>query len=481
MALTATEITRVVAEVAPALIGGWIQKAYQPAARTIVLEIRTPGHTHRLLLSASPASTRIHLVTHPLHNPPAPPAFCQYLRAHLHGARIDDLRQEGRDRVVTLLLTTKSGPQRLIAELTGNTANLLVLDSEQRVLRDLNRTTGMYGKPYQPPVLSAGAGPRERDDRFAAATTAPFGFSAAIESHYAEKESADSTTALRDARASQIRKAIKKQGRRVEAWRSDLAKAEKYKNYARYGELLKANLGTIKKGLESIVVVDYFDEAMPQLTIPLDPTKSAQGNMDDYFRKQRKHTTAERELLPRIAQGEAEIDALRRELQSIEQGTWQPAPPHSPVSAPATRPTRSQSSDRPEERRGPFRRFTSSDGLPIFVGRNARENDELTFGLAKSEDLWLHARGTPGSHVVVRLEKGHEPPPETIRDAATLALLYSDLKKSGKGDVIYTRRKWVKKAKGQAPGAVTVTQEKSLHISLDKKRLDALKSRSAQG
>lgn len=129
--------------------------------------------------------------------------------------------------------------------------------------------------------------------------------------------------------------------------------------------------------------------------------------------------------------------------------------------------------------RGPFRRFVSSDGHLILVGRNARENDDLTFGLAKSEDLWLHARGTPGSHVVVRLDKGTDPPPETIRDAATLALLYSDLKKSGKGDVIYTRRKWVKKAKGQAPGAVTVTQEKSLYVTLDKPRLDALKSRGA--
>ena len=116
--------------------------------------------------------------------------------------------------------------------------------------------------------------------------------------------------------------------------------------------------------------------------------------------------------------------------------------------------------------------------MPIFVGRNARENDELTFRLAKSDDLWLHARGTPGSHVVVRLEKGAEPPAETVRDAATLALLYSDLKKSGKGDVIYTKRKWVKKAKGQAPGAVVVTQEKSLHVNLDKQRLDALKARS---
>jgi predicted ribosome quality control (RQC) complex YloA/Tae2 family protein len=80
----------------------------------------------------------------------------------------------------------------------------------------------------------------------------------------------------------------------------------------------------------------------------------------------------------------------------------------------------------------------------------------------------------------VKLEKGIDPPPETIRDAATLALLYSDLKKSGKGEVIYTKRKWVKKAKGQAPGAVTVTQEKSLHVNLEKKRLDALRARSNQ-
>ncbi|HAP40820.1 MAG TPA: hypothetical protein DCQ94_13835, partial [Nitrospira sp.] len=98
---------------------------------------------------------------------------------------------------------------------------------------------------------------------------------------------------------------------------------------------------------------------------------------------------------------------------------------------PISRSAKRHSAD--EARRGPFRRFQSSDGYPIFVGRNARENDELTFGLARSEDLWLHARGTPGSHVIVRLEKGTEPPLETVRDAATLALLYSDLKKSGKG------------------------------------------------
>jgi predicted ribosome quality control (RQC) complex YloA/Tae2 family protein len=68
-------------------------------------------------------------------------------------------------------------------------------------------------------------------------------------------------------------------------------------------------------------------------------------------------------------------------------------------------------------------------------------------------------------------------PPETLQDAATLALLYSDLKKSGKGDVIHTRRKWVKKAKGQASGAVIVTQEKTISLKLDAQRLAALKER----
>ena len=79
---------------------------------------------------------------------------------------------------------------------------------------------------------------------------------------------------------------------------------------------------------------------------------------------------------------------------------------------------------------------------------------------------------------MVRLEKGTDPPAETIRDAAVLALLYSDLKKSGKGEVIYTRRKYVRKVKGHPPGTVTVTQEKAVWVTLDRIRLEALKERS---
>ena len=336
------------------------------------------------------------------------------------------------------------------------------------------------GQLYVPPAYQQREGSASDIARFTRVIAeSPFPLSATIDSHYHRVEAASVIEAMRATRARFLRQSMKKLRHRIEAWHEDLAKAEKYKPYARYGELIKANLGTIRKGQTNVTLVDYFDEALPNLTIPLDQAKTPQGNMDDYFRKYRKHLAAERELLPRIETGQKELDLLQAELTAIEQRTWQAPDEPNPIRHRKNITRACREKGRQDQRQGPFRRFTSSDGLAIYVGRNARENDDLTFGLAKSDDLWFHARGMPGSHVVVRVEKGSDPPPDTIRDAATLALLYSDLKKSGKGEIVYTRRKWVKKAKGQAPGAVTITQEKSLYVNLEKKRLDALKVRSA--
>jgi predicted ribosome quality control (RQC) complex YloA/Tae2 family protein len=200
--------------------------------------------------------------------------------------------------------------------------------------------------------------------------------------------------------------------------------------------------------------------------------------MDDYFKKHRKFLAAGREIKPRIDELERDLASLRKEQQAIQEGSWTPPEPASASARkrhPRSSVQHSAPSPRHSKRSGPFRRFTSVDGLPIYVGRNAKENEELTLKFAHSDDLWLHAQGVPGSHVVVRLEKGAHLPPDTLKDAAALALLYSDLKKSGKGDVIYTRRKYVKKVKGRPPGTVTVAQEKALFVSLDRVRLDRLK------
>ena len=477
--LTASDVTEVLTEISPLLRGGWIQKIQQPTERTLVLDVRVPGQTHRLLICCQPGLVRLHVTTHSLANPPTPPPFCQFLRAHFHGARIDDIRQIGNDRIVELQVTGREGTYVIVCELTGNKANILVLDAERRVLRDLTRQQPLPGQAYASPSRR-NTHHETTPSRFAGRIGSMLPVSEAIDAYYREQEATQTINRIKEERLRVLKKTLKKEQRLIDAWRNDLSRATAYRDYARYGELIKANLNGIMKGIDHIEMTDYFDDRLPTITIPLDPMKSAQGNMDDYFRKHRKYLAAERTLKPRIERAEHGIEQLRQEIKQIEQGIW--TPPSAPTvrlnAATTVRATTSKDHLATDRRRGPFRRFTSTDGLPIYVGRNARENDELTFGLAKSDDLWLHARGTPGSHVIVRLSKGTDPPPETIRDAATLALLYSDLKKSGKGDVVYTRRKWVKKAKGQAPGAVVVTQEKSLHVSLEKNRLEALKSRA---
>lgn len=480
MVLTATEIGSIVQELAPALTGGWIQKITQPLPDVLLLEVRAPGHTRRLLCSVHEATARVHLIRQNLANPPTPPSFCQLLRARIQGARIDGIRHIADDRIVRVDLTSRDGPVSLVAELFGRNADLLFLDGAQRVLATLQHNKERSGQPYQAPShIPSRSLPHDpvTSDPEAASDAEPFPLSAQLEILYREREIELSHQTQLRARESVIRKTLKKHLRRMAGLRRDLEQAAKYEPYSRYGELLKANLGSLKKGLTTVTVVDYYAETLPELTIPLDPTKAPQANMDTYFGKYRKFVSARREIAPRLATIEMEVQQLQSELDAIKNGTWQ-APTVDRHSQPGSANLTTRRRATVEERRGPFRRFVSSDGHHIFVGRNARENDELTFGLAKSEDLWLHAHGVPGSHVVVRLEKGTDPPPETLRDAATLALLYSDLKKSGKGEVIYTRRKWVRKAKGQAPGAVTVTQEKALYVTLDKRRLDAMKERS---
>jgi predicted ribosome quality control (RQC) complex YloA/Tae2 family protein len=153
MGLSASDIAAVVKEIAPAIETGWIQKVFQPTPRAIMLEIRTPGQTLSLFMSADPETARLHLLTQRFPNPPSPPPFCQFLRAHIQGARIDGLEQVQGDRIVRLRLTAREGPCTLIAELTGRKADLLLVNGDELVMTALESAREQIGKPYQPPVL----------------------------------------------------------------------------------------------------------------------------------------------------------------------------------------------------------------------------------------------------------------------------------------------------------------------------------------
>ncbi len=477
MALTAEEIRHVLEEIAPALEGGWVQKVYQPHAEAVSLEIRSRGNTLTLHLSADPETARLHFLSRKYSNPPTPPPFCQLLRAHLEGARIEHLHQVGGDRIVRMDLTREGRPAALVAELTGRTANVLLLDHDDAVRGQLRKGRLTTGEPYVPPASRGTAARDAGGIQPQQGNGGAFPVSAELERRFQERDEAHARARQIDALKTSVRKRLKRVSKRVEALETDLARAERFRTYDRYGELLKSRLGDIPKGAASITVPDYFDPALTEIVLPLDPAKSPKGNMEDYFRKYRKFLGAEKEVRPRLQAAQAEAATLKDRLAALDRGD---APADLPAEDRPRRDRQARAPRKEQEPARPFRRFATEAGDAILVGRNSRENEELTFGLARSHDLWLHASGVPGSHVVLRLEKRAEVRKESLLDAATLALQYSDLRKSGQGEVLYTYRNHVRKPRGAKPGLVTVTQDKRLYVKLDQKRLKRLKESSEQ-
>jgi predicted ribosome quality control (RQC) complex YloA/Tae2 family protein len=400
----------------------------------------------------------------------------------------------------------KAGQVSILAiALTGNQANVHVLNEGKVVLRSLRESRVKVGERYTPPTLPPTSSPSHtvgsglqknapvahpiahkgeeiQEPVPEASTRRQDGFwdryptSAELEARYGQQEHEAGKETILQQQLAQVRKALKHAKRKIQALQEDFKKTERFREYARYGELLKSHLHEIKKGQETIPIVDYYDPALPTLTLPLDPSKDAVWNMEDYFRKYHKFIGAQQHLQPRMDQAQQEVVRLEAKLTQLEQGIVDPdlLPKNRKTQGPPISPGTRAPKGRPAPAQG-YRTYTSADGLPILVGKTAKDNDYLTLKVANPDDLWLHARGTPGSHVVVRLDKGATVPPETLKDAATLTLWFSDLRKSGKGEVIYTLRKFVKKAKGQKAGAMMVEREKSFWIELKEERLERLK------
>lgn len=502
MAISLSECEQVVEELHTALSGGWIQKIHQPQPLALTLDVYRGGSTHRLLMSVEPRFARLHLTSRKYENPASPPSFCLFLRAHLQGGRIHSVAQAAGDRIVYITIAAHGKQYTLVIALIGQQSNVFLLDERSVILRSLRPSRQHSGVVYLPPknnreihpteswgsepLLETGSHSATQPFSTASPSASPLGsahrfpLSAYLERVYDEKEQEAVRNHHRNQRLVQLRKTLKRIRKRMAALEQDLAAVARYREYGRYGELLKGSLHSISPGDKTVTVIDYYDPQLPELTLSLDPAKDPSGNLDEYFRKYQKYVSAERHLRPRLEATKQEASRLEREIFALERGEPSEAIPgiletlgHRP--SPHARLDQEPGSSKA---RG-YREFRSQDGLPILVGKTASDNDALTFKIAAPDDLWLHARGVPGSHVVIRLPKSHAVPSTTLHDAATLALWYSDLRKSGRGEVLYTKRKFVKKAKGHKPGVVHVSREQTLWITLDAARLERLKPRRA--
>jgi predicted ribosome quality control (RQC) complex YloA/Tae2 family protein len=261
-----------------------------------------------------------------------------------------------------------------------------------------------------------------------------------------------------DSLANEIKKSLdfilKRQINHLEKIQNQEKVIKQYEEYKKIGDLLMSHpLASTTHG-KSIEIEDYNGKVY---VIKLDPKLKLTKNAGFYYKKMR---IAENEIKIR----ENRIPEVTAQIEEIKQAIAEFEPISNIKSLEQFKEkykhllrTKMQDIKKaPEEK---YRRFELTEGFVVFVGKSAANNDELTMKLAKPNDIWLHARGTSGSHVVLKMHTNDKPPKYILEQAAQIAAYYSGARNAKHVPVIYTYKKYVRKPKGANPGAVVVNKE----------------------
>lgn len=244
-----------------------------------------------------------------------------------------------------------------------------------------------------------------------------------------------------------------------------------------YGELLTANLHSLKSGTDTAAVDNYYADPVERIAIPLDRQLTPGENAQRYYKKYQKLKAARDMAIVQREQTLSELNYLEGQLDNLTKCTAE-----------------NELSELIEElkEQGYIKRdkggrkkmklaaskpmhFVSSTGADIYVGKNNRQNDELTLRFASPNDIWMHTKNIPGSHVIVK--GASEQDTATMTEAALLAAYYSRARGSENVAVDYTPRKYVKKPAGAKPGMVIYTTNKTAYVTPSEEAVAGLKER----
>ena len=220
------------------------------------------------------------------------------------------------------------------------------------------------------------------------------------------------------------------------------------------GDIVTANIHRIRKGETMLQAEDFYDEDMKIIEIPISPILSPQQNAAKFYKDYTRMKNAQKELTKQMELGAQELAYLQSVLEELDRAETEPELEEIRQELSQGGYVKADSGKRKMKtsKLAPMR-FESTDGYPIYVGRNNRQNDELTFKSARKDDLWLHASKVHGSHVIIACA-GVTPPDDTVTQAAQLAAYYSEAKGGQNIAVDVTPVKQVKKLPGAKPGMV---------------------------
>ncbi|MGB9782246.1 MAG: Rqc2 family fibronectin-binding protein [Moorellaceae bacterium] len=236
-----------------------------------------------------------------------------------------------------------------------------------------------------------------------------------------------------------------------------------------YGELITANIYRLQKGMTSFTAENFYDPEARPVTIELDPSLTPAENAERYFSRYNKARNAARQAALQLEQTREEIAYLNSIAQALEmaesledlQEIRQELMRAGYLEPPKVEKRQLQ---RPKEGASRPLELVSSDGFPILVGKNNRQNDYLSLKLAREEDIWLHAKDVPGSHVLIRTQ-GRPVPERTLEEAAGLAAYFSRARQAGRVAVDYTWAKHVRKPPGARPGMVLYDHQRTVYVA----------------
>jgi predicted ribosome quality control (RQC) complex YloA/Tae2 family protein len=466
-------IKAIIEEIAPMLTGRMMGKVFQLSRVALAIDFRTHDGRY-LFISVEPSQPGIYMIERRVRELEkqtlTTQPFALVLRKHLGGAKLVSLLKDEADRIVRFSFDASDEignrfERQLIAQLTGKAANLLLLNEQGYIIDTLRPPRGdgqEIGNLYRPPPMH----------KSEAAATVPFEqenfstLSEAADNYYRELGEARRF----DSRAATARARLRREIAQREKLRAHLDKDLKGHGNAdehkRMGDLLLANIGNVKRHGNKVTLTDYYAENEPLIELEVDENSTLQAEAARRFSRYTKARRAAEEIAQRRAALENELEALRAreaELESIISARDEAA--LESFDGDAKHQTRSTSGRQKSSSDVPgARRYRSSDGYEILVGRAARDNDHLTFRVARPYDLWLHAADYPGSHVIVRNPTRADVPHRTIIEAAQLAAHFSQARRDAKVDVHYTQRKFLSKPKGAAPGLVRMSSFRSITV-----------------
>ena len=503
MAFDGIVIANLVKEFSDALTGGKIAKITQTERDELLFTIKNFRETKRLLLSVNASLPLAYLTDTNKQGPMTAPNFCMLLRKHIGSGRIVSVSQPGLERCIHFEIEhlDEMGDlcrKLLIVELMGKYSNIIfcspdgtILDSIKHIsvqvssvrevlpgrqyflrpaseLNELQRThlghtmelamESIKNGQFSPCIVYREDEPME----FAALPLTSFppeyqvehfdSISKVLETYYASK---NVITRIRQ-KSSDLRRivqtALERNYKKYDLQQKQLKDTEKRDKYKLYGELLNTYGYELTGGEKELVCTNYYTGK--EVKIPLDPQLTARENSQKYFDKYgklKRTFEAQSQLIEETKQEIEHLESIstsldialkEEDLTQIKQELTEYGfiKKHGPAGKKVKITSR------------PFH-YLSSDGFHIYVGKNNYQNEELTFKIAAGNDWWFHAKGIPGSHVIVKSE-GKELPDRTFEEAAGLAAYYSKGRENEKVEIDYVQKKQVKKVAGAAPGFV---------------------------